>query len=51
MSADYTTIGLLANMKRRGFIPAGCGLTTSDLLQILTSELRNYIPAFLKGIR
>lgn len=51
MSADYTTTGLLAKMKRRGFIPAGCGLTTSDLLQVLTGELRNYIPAFLKGIR
>lgn len=38
-------------MKRRGFIPSGSGLDTSDILQILTEQLRNYIPAFLKGLR
>lgn len=48
---DYTTTGLIANCKRRGFIPEGSGLDTSDFLQILTEQLRNYIPAFLKGLR
>jgi len=51
MAVDYTTTALVASAKRRGFIPAGSGLSTSDILQILTEELRNYIPAFLKGIR
>lgn len=51
MSADYTTLGLLKNLKRRGFIPAGAGLTTNDLLQVLTEQLRTYIPAFLKTLR
>lgn len=51
MSADYTTVGLLRNLKRRGFIPAGSGLTTSELLEVASEQLRNYIPAFLKGIR
>ncbi len=51
MSADFTTTGLIASAKRRAFIPAGSGLTTSDILQILTEQLRNYVPAFLKGIR
>lgn len=51
MSADYTTTGLIANTKRRGFVPAGSGLTTSDILQILSEQLRNYIPSFLKGLR
>lgn len=49
--ADYTTTGLIASTKRRAFLPAGSGLTTSDILQILTEELRNYMTAFLKGIR
>jgi hypothetical protein len=48
---DYTTTGLLANMKRRGFTPAGSGLTTDDFLQVLSEQLRSYIPAFLKGLR
>lgn len=51
MSADYTTVGLVANCKRRGFVPSGSGLTTSEILQILTEQLRNYITSFLKGIR
>ncbi len=51
MSADFTSIGLIANAKRRGAIPTGSGLTTSDLLQVLSEQLRTYIPAFLKGIR
>lgn len=49
--ADYTTTGLLANMKRRGFTPSSSGLTTSDLLSCLSETLRTYIPAFLKGLR
>ncbi len=51
MPTDYTTAGLIADTKSRGFIPAGSGLTTSDLLRVLTGQLRNYIPAFLKSIR
>lgn len=51
MSADYTSTGLIANVKRRGFIPAGSGLSAADILQVLTEQLRNYIPAFLKRIR
>ncbi len=51
MSADYTTTGLIRNAKRRGFIPTGSGLTTSELLEVLSEQLRNYIPAFLKGLR
>lgn len=51
MSADYTTTGLIANAKRRGAIPVGSGLTTSELLQVLSEQLRTYIPAFLKNIR
>lgn len=50
-SADYTSTGLVANVKRRAFLPAGSGLSTADILQVLTEQLRNYIPAFLKGIR
>lgn len=51
MSADFTTVGLIANMKRRGFLPAGSALKTSDLLNVLSEQLRNYIPAFLKKLR
>lgn len=51
MSLDPTTTGLLKNMKRRAFLPAGSGLTTADLLEVLSEQLRNYIPAFLKGLR
>lgn len=51
MSVDYTTIGLVANCKRRASLPAGSGFTTNDFLQVLSEQLRNYIPAFLKGIR
>ncbi len=51
MAADYTTVGLINETKARGFIPVGSGLTSSDLLQVLTGQLRNYIPAFLKSIR
>ncbi len=51
MSVDYTTTGLVASIKRRGFLPAGSGLSTNDILQYATEELRNYIPAFLKSIR
>ncbi len=49
--SDYTTTGLLRNLKRRGFIPSGSGLTTSDLLEVASEQLRTYIPAFLKGLR
>ncbi len=51
MSADYTTVGLIANCKRRGSMAAGSGWTTSQVLVTLTEQLRNYIPAFLKSIR
>lgn len=51
MAADFTTVGLVKNTKRRGFIPTGSGLDTSDLLNVLSEQLRNYIPAFLKGLR
>lgn len=51
MSVDYTTIGLLRNAKRRGFLPTGSGLDSSALLEVLSEQLRNYIPAFLKGLR
>ncbi len=51
MSADYTTAGLIQNAKRRGALPASDGLTNSTILQVLTEEARNYIPAFLKGLR
>lgn len=51
MSVDYTTVGLIANCKRRASLPAGSGFTDNDFLQVLSEQLRNYIPAFLKGIR
>lgn len=51
MSVDYTTVGLIANCKRRASLPAGTGYTDNDFLQVLSEQLRNYIPAFLKGIR
>lgn len=51
MSVDYTTVGLIANCKRRASLPSGTGLTDNDFLQVLSEQLRNYIPAFLKGIR
>lgn len=51
MAVDYTTVALVASAKRRGFIPAGSGLSSSEILQILSEEMRNYIPAFLKGLR
>lgn len=51
MSADYTTTGLIANCRRRGAIPVGSGLTTVELLRVLSEQSRTYIPAFLKGIR
>lgn len=51
MSADYTTSGLIADTKLRGFFGSGDGLTSSRLLKVLTGQLRNYIPAFLKGLR
>ncbi len=51
MSADYTTVGLIANCRRRAFLTAGSGLPNSDVLQVLTEQLRTYVPAFLKGLR
>jgi hypothetical protein len=48
---DYTTVGLLANTKRRTAVGSGSGLTTSELLEVLSEQLRTYIPAFLKGLR
>jgi hypothetical protein len=48
---DYTTIGLLANTKRRTAVGSGEGLTTAVLLEVLSEQLRTYIPAFLKGLR
>lgn len=51
MSVDYTTVGLIANCKRRASLPEATGYTDNDFLQVLSEQLRNYIPAFLKGIR
>lgn len=51
MAVDYTTTELIANCKRRGYLPAGSGLTSSAILQVLTEQLRTHVPAFLKGIR
>lgn len=51
MSVDYTTVGLIANTRRRASLPEGSGFTDNDFLQVLSEQLRNYIPAFLKGIR
>lgn len=51
LSIDVTTTGLIASIKRRGYISAGSGLENSDILQYATEELRGYITAFLKGIR
>lgn len=48
---DYTTNALIKSIKRRAFLPAGAGLTTSDILAYATEELRGSIPAFLKGLR
>lgn len=49
MAADFTSIGLVANVRRRGFLAPG--FSTNDILQYATEQLRNYIPAFLKGLR
>lgn len=51
MSADYTTVGLLANCRRRGFLPSGSGTTDAQLLEVLTEQLRTHVTAFLKGLR
>ncbi len=51
MAIDNTTTSLVASIKRRGFIPAGSGLSTADILAYASDELQNYIPAFLKSIR
>jgi len=51
MAADYLTSALIENLKERGAIAAGSGLNDSKLLGALTKQLRNYIPAFLKGLR
>lgn len=50
-ATDFTTTALIANIRRRAFLPAGQGLTTSDILDYATAELRSTIPAFLKNIR
>lgn len=51
MAADFTTTGLLRQTKRRGFLSNGAGLTNAAMLEVLSEQLRTYIPAFLKGIR
>lgn len=51
LSVDVTTTGLVASIKRRGFIPSGSGLSDAEILLYATEELRSYITAFLKGIR
>jgi hypothetical protein len=51
VAVDYTTTGLIANCKRRGFLPSGSGLSSSDILQVLTEQLRNYVTSFLKSLR
>lgn len=51
MAIDNTTLGLVASIKRRGYLPEGSGLSIEDILQYATEELRSYITAFLKGIR
>lgn len=51
MSADFTTTGLIAKVIRRGFLPPGGALSSSDILQYATDQLRSYIPAFLKDLR
>lgn len=51
MSADFTTVGLVQKVQRRGFLPAGGALKTGDILEYATEQLRNYIPAFLKDLR
>lgn len=49
--ADYTTTGLIASIRRRGFIPQGSGTSDANLLEYATDELRSYITSFLKSIR
>lgn len=51
MAEDFSTSALLDQTKTRGFIPVGSGLSSVDLLAVLTQQLRNYIPAFLKDLR
>lgn len=51
MTIDHTTTALVAGIKRRGFIPAGSGLSATDILAYATDELESYIPALLKSIR
>ncbi len=41
----------MAGVKRRGFLPSGTGLSSSEILQYASDELGSYIPAFLKSIR
>jgi hypothetical protein len=48
---DFTTTALVAGVKRRGFLSGGSGLSSGEILQYASDELRTGIPAFLKSIR
>lgn len=49
--SQYTVDQLILSMKLRGYLPSGTGLTTSQILVLMTEELGLYMPALLKSIR
>jgi hypothetical protein len=52
MSNPYLASALIADVKRRGFIPDNnTSYTAADLLAWMTAEVQTYIAALLKGVR
>jgi hypothetical protein len=51
MANTWSVDALIRSMRTRGFLPAGNGLTNTQLLEIISEEAGLYIPALLKSIR